>query len=78
MVSQAVIWSIFLLPLASFAFIALVVRPILNGYSLISGYATIGVLGTALGFSIWTLRSVILNHDLAFEPFEWRSTPWAI
>ena len=71
MVSEAVIWSIFLLPLGSFAFIALVVRPLLNRYSIISGYITIGVLGTALGFSIWTLRSVILHHDLEFEPFEW-------
>ncbi len=71
MVSEAVIWSIFLLPLGSFAFIALVVRPLLDRYSLISGYATIGALGTAFAFSIWTLRSVILHHDLNFEPLEW-------
>ena len=71
MVSEAVIWSIFLLPLGSFAFSALVVRPFLNRYSLISGIATIGALGTAFGFSIWTLRSVILHHDLNFEPVEW-------
>ena len=71
MVSEAVIWSIFLLPLGSFAFSALVVRPFLNRYSLISGIATIGALGTAFAFSIWTLRSVILNHDLNFEPIEW-------
>lgn len=71
MVSQAVIWSIFLLPLASFVLIALVVRPLLNRYSLISGFITIGALGTALGFSIWTLRSVSLHHDLTFEPVKW-------
>ncbi|PKB71478.1 MAG: NADH-quinone oxidoreductase subunit L [SAR202 cluster bacterium Io17-Chloro-G6] len=71
MVSEAVIWSIFLLPLGSFVFSALVVRPFLNRYSLISGIATIGALGTALAFSIWTLRSVILHHDLHFEPLEW-------
>ena len=71
MVSEAVIWSIFLLPLGSFAFSALVVRPFLNRYSLISGIATIGAIGTAFGFSIWTLRSVILHHDLNFEPVEW-------
>ena len=45
--------------------------PLLNRYSLISGIVTIGALGTALGFSIWTLRSVILNHDLNFDPLEW-------
>ena len=71
MVSQAVIWSIFLLPLGSFAVIALVIRPLFNRYSLIAGYATIAALGTAFAFSIWTLRSVILHHDLHFEPLEW-------
>ncbi|MBT97606.1 MAG: NADH-quinone oxidoreductase subunit L [Dehalococcoidia bacterium] len=71
MVSEAVVWSIFLLPLGSFVFAALVVRPFFNRYSLISGLATIAALGTALGFSIWTLRSVILGHHLEFEPFEW-------
>jgi NADH-quinone oxidoreductase subunit L len=71
MVTEAVIWAIFLLPLGSFAFAALVVRPFFNRYSLISGLVTIAALGTALGFSIWTLRSVILGHELVFEPIEW-------
>ena len=59
------------MPLGSFAFAALVVRPFFNRLSLISGLATIAALGTALGFSIWTLRSVILGHDLEFEPVTW-------
>ena len=71
MVNEAVIWAILLLPLGSFAFAALVVRPFFNRLSLISGLATIAALGTALGFSIWTLRSVILGHDLEFEPVTW-------
>ena len=71
MVNEAIIWAIFLLPLGSFAFAALVVRPFFNRFSLISGLGTIAALGTALGFSIWTLRSVILGHDLEFEPIEW-------
>jgi NADH-quinone oxidoreductase subunit L len=71
MITEAVIWAIFLLPLGSFAFAALVVRPFFNRYSLISGLVTIAALGTALGFSIWTLRSVILGHELVFEPIEW-------
>jgi len=71
MVTEAVIWAIFLLPLGSFAFAALVVRPFFNRYSLISGLVTIAALGTALGFSIWTLRSVILGHELVVEPIEW-------
>ena len=71
MASQAVIWSIFLLPLGSFVFAALVVRPFFNRFSLVSGLATIAALGTALGFSIWTLRSVILGYELEFEPVKW-------
>ena len=71
MVSEAVIWSIFLLPLGSFVFAALVVRPFFNRFSIVSGFVTIAALGTALGFSIMTLRSVILGHNLEFEPFEW-------
>ena len=71
MVSQAVIWSIFLLPLGSFVFAALLVRPFFNRFSLVSGLATIAALGTALGFSIWTLRSVIVGYELEFEPVEW-------
>jgi len=60
-----------LLPLGSFVFAALVVRPFFNRFSLVSGLSTIAALGTALGFSIWTLRSVILGHELEFEPVEW-------
>ena len=71
MVTEAVIWAIFLLPLGSFAFAALVVRPFFNQFSLISGLVTIAALGTGLGFSIWTLRSVILGHELVFETIEW-------
>ena len=71
MVTEAAIWAIFLLPLGSFVFAALVVRPFFNRYSLVSGLVTIAALGTALAFSIWTLRSVILGHELVFEPIEW-------
>jgi len=71
MVSELAIWLILLLPLGSFTFAALVVRPFFNRYSLISGLVTIAALGTALVLSILTLRSVILGHNLEFEPMEW-------
>ena len=71
MVTELAIWLIFLLPLGSFAFAALVVRPFLNRFSLLSALVTIAALGVALGFSIWALRSVILGHNLDFEPIEW-------
>ena len=71
MVTELAIWLIFLLPMGSFAFAALVVRPFFNRFSLASGLVTIAALGAALGLSIWTLRSVILVHHLEFEPIEW-------
>ena len=71
MVTELAIWMIFLLPLGSFAFAALVVRPFLNRFALLSALVTIASLGVALGISIWTLRSVILGHNLEFEPIEW-------
>ena len=66
MVTELAIWLIFLLPLGSFVFSALVVRPFFNRFSLVSGLGTIAALGAALALSIWTLRSEILNHDLEF------------
>jgi NADH-quinone oxidoreductase subunit L len=71
MASELAIWLIFLLPLGSSAFAALVIRPFFNRYSLVSGLVTIAALGAALALSIWTLRSVILGHNLKFEPIEW-------
>ena len=71
MVTELAIWLIFLLPLGSFVFSALVVRPFFNRFSLVSGLGTITALGAALALSIWTLRSEILNHDLEFEPIRW-------
>ncbi len=71
MVTEAAVWAIFLLPLGSFALIVLVIRPFLNRIPTVSGLATIVALGGAFGFSIWTLRSVILGHSLNFEPLEW-------
>ena len=71
MISEAAIWAIFLLPLGSFVVIGLVIRPFLNRYPLLSGLTLVASLGVALGLSIWTLRSVVLGHDLQFESHEW-------
>ena len=71
MIGEAAIWAIFLLPLGSFAAIVLIIRPLLNRFPLLSGLTLIGCLGVAFGLSIWTLRSVLQGHDLAFQPHEW-------
>ncbi len=71
MIPEAAIWAIFFLPLGSFIIIGLVIRPLLNRFSVLSGLLLIASLGVALGLSIWTLRSVLLGHDLAFEAYQW-------
>jgi len=70
-VTEAAIWAIFLLPLASFGVIALIIRPFLNRHYALSGLVLILPLAAALGLSIWTLRAVILGQDLNFDPHQW-------
>ena len=37
MISESMVWAIFLLPLASFVLISLVIRPFLNRFAPLSG-----------------------------------------
>ena len=69
--TEAAIWAIFLLPLASFVVIALIIRPFLNRHVALSGLVLILPLAAALGLSIWSLRAVILGEDLNFEAHQW-------
>jgi NADH-quinone oxidoreductase subunit L len=71
MVSELAVWGIFLLPLASFLIIALVIRPFLNQFSLLSGLLIIGALAVALWLSIDTLAAVIGGQPLEFESRTW-------
>ena len=71
MIGEAATWAIFFLPLGSFAVIVLIIRPLLNRYSLLSGLTLIASLGVAFGLSIWALRTVLQGGDLAFQPHEW-------
>ena len=71
MVSEASIWAILLLPLASFVVIGLVIRPFLNRYAWISGILLIIALAVALGLSALTLDAVIRGEELHFEGRQW-------
>ena len=73
MVAEAAVWAIFLLPLGSFALIALIIRPFLNRWPLLAAAATIGALAAATVLAILTLRSVILGHTAVFQTWEWLS-----
>ena len=71
MVTEAVVWAIFLLPLASFLLISLVIRPFLNRYAILSGLVLIAALAVAFGLSVWVLRSHNHGAELAFMPHPW-------
>jgi NADH-quinone oxidoreductase subunit L len=66
------VWAILLLPLAAFALIALVLKP-LKAAPALSGYVSITAIGTALGLSLWALFGVIgaEHHEIFIAPLEW-------
>ena len=73
MVTEAAVWTIFLLPLGSFVLIALVIRPFLNRWPLLVAFSTIGALAASTVLAILTLRSVILGNTAVFDTWEWLS-----
>ena len=78
MVSEASIWAIFLLPLAAFVVIGLVVRPFLNRYAWVSGILLIIALAVALALSILTLDAVIRSGEPHFEGHRWLDVGGAV
>ena len=71
---EAYVWTVFLLPLASFLFIGLVVRPFLNRTAVLAGYLT--VLAVGLGFLL-SLRVLQAALDLHGEPVTHVLYTWA-
>ncbi len=71
MIGEAVVWAIFLLPLASFLLISLVIRPFLNRYSILSGLTLVLCLTVAFGLSLWVLRSANHGAELTFPAHTW-------
>ncbi len=69
--SGTVLWAIFLLPLSSFLFISLVLRPFFKNQPKLSGYVIIGSLAAALGLSIWVLTS--LGEGPITSAIDWAS-----
>ncbi len=66
-------WLIFLLPVASFAIIALLVRPFVKKESRIAGYITILAVAGALGLALWNLTTVLGTpaHELDVPEISW-------
>ena len=73
MVNEQTIWAIFLIPIASFLCIGLVIRPFFNRYSFISGPIAILAIGISFILSLIVFNDVILrgNYDLVFDPNTW-------
>ena len=67
-------WSIFFLPLASFAIIALVIRPFFNRHAKLAGYVTIAAILGSLALSLWALQATT-GHEgaIGWEPHPWMS-----
>lgn len=71
MIGEGVVWAVFLLPLASFVVISLIIRPFFNRYSILSGLLLIACLSVSFGLSIWILRSANHGVMLEFAPHPW-------
>ena len=71
-IPNVLVWSIFLLPLASFVLISLFIKPVLNKPRL-SGYLTICAITGSLILSIWTLISILTTqgHELVIPEIDW-------
>jgi NADH-quinone oxidoreductase subunit L len=67
------VWLIFLLPLFSFAIIALFLRPFLNNQPKLGGYVTIATLLGSLGLSVWALFEVLAapGHSIPVPVVNW-------
>ena len=66
-------WLIFLLPVASFAVISLLIRPFVKPESKIAGYITITAIAGSLGLSLWNLATVLgePTHELHIPEISW-------
>ena len=71
MVSEASVWAIFLLPLASFVIIALVIRPFFNRYAGLSGLLLIAALVVSLVLSILALSAVAGGQEPELQSYRW-------
>ena len=71
MLTESLVWAIFLLPVASFLLIGLVIRPALGSAARPAGYVTILALGAAFVLSLWLLASAAQGAAYDFAPHLW-------
>ena len=71
MVNESSILAIFLLPLASFVVIGLVIRPFFNMYSWLSGYLLIVALVLSVVLSASVLNAVVMGQEVQLTAIPW-------
>ncbi len=71
MLTETLVWAIFLLPVASFLLIGLVIRPLGPAFAKSAGYVTILALGIGFILSVWLLRSHAHGEVYEFAPYLW-------
>ncbi len=71
MLTESLVWAIFLLPVASFLLIGLVIRPLGPAFAKSAGYVTIAALGIGFILSVWLLRSHAHGEVYEFAPYLW-------
>ena len=71
MLTESLVWAIFLLPVASFLLIGLVIRPLGPAFAKSAAYVTIAALGIGFILSVWLLRSSAHGEVYEFAPYLW-------
>ena len=71
MATELQVWGIFLLPLASFLVIALVIRPFFNRFAVSSAILLIAALLVSLVFAIQAVIAVVHGQEVQFQTYEW-------
>ena len=69
---ELAVWLILFLPLTSFVFISLVVRPFFNSQARLAGTLSILAVAASLLLSVWALSSTISNNgEFAYAEHAW-------
>jgi NADH-quinone oxidoreductase subunit L len=70
---NGLVWLIFLLPVASFAIISLVVRPFVRKESNVAGYIAIAAIGGSTILSLWNLYTLMntSSHEIQIPDITW-------
>ena len=74
MIDEPIAWAILFIPLGSFLFLSLVIRPFLNGYARWSGYLTVISVALIFCISLLVFRDMVANaHSLSWDSHTWVS-----